>query len=203
MNLEELDQRYKEEIEQAEEAVQQGRDSQERKGNKKRVIALVVFLVLLLSAAVVITVPRLLGNSQETLAAENVEGEIMPGVPEGMDEGEIAKALQEQIDESMFTVSVNTRPVFQNGNAKGKVNIINSPQNHYPCRVKLTLDEDGTVLYKNDDLLYPEQYIPEIKLSKNLSKGVYDATLTYLIYEDDGETQAGMMSAKMEIVIQN
>jgi len=201
MKLEELNQKYKEEIEEVEEG--QGADAQERKGRKKRGIVLMVFLVLLLGTAAAIVVPKFLGNSQETLAAENVEGEIMPGVPEGMDEGEIAAALQEQIDESMFTISVNTRPVFQNGNAKGKVNIVNSPQNHYPCKVRLTLDEDGTVLYKNDDLLYPEQYIPEIKLTKNLSKGVYDATLTYLIYEDDGKTQAGMMSANMQIVIQN
>jgi len=145
----------------------------------------------------------LLGSGPEEAHADNVAGEIMPGLPEGMDEGALAEALQKQVDESMFTISVNTRPVFQNSNAKGKVNIINSPQNHYPCRVTLTLDEDGSILYESSDLLYPEQYIPEIKLTKRLSKGVYDATLTYFIYEADGETQTGVMHAKMQIIIQN
>lgn len=203
MKLEELNQKYQEELEQNEKAEQIESAREEAKGRKKRTVVTAVAVLVLLITAAAITIPRFLGAGQDTTEAENVEAEIMPGLPDGMDEGEIADALQQMIDDSMFTISVNTRPVFQNGNAKGKVDIINAPQNHYPCKITLTLDEDGTVLYKNNDLLYPEQYIPEIRLSQNLRKGVYDATLTYSIFEEDGETNAGVMNAKMQIVIQN
>lgn len=203
MRLEELNRKYCQKLEQTEELSGSILEQQESPKYKKRTAILLVMLLFLLCGAAIIAIPRFWGKDGESEGAENIEGEIMPGLPDGMNDGEIAEALQQMIDESMFTISVNTRPVFQNGRARGKINIVNAPQNHYPCKVALILDEDESVLYKNNDLLYPEQYIPEIRLNQNLRKGVYDATLAYTIYEEDGESLAGMMNAKVQIVIQN
>ena len=51
--------------------------------------------------------------------------------------------------------------------------------------------------------MYPDQHIPYIRLSSNLKKGVYDAVLTYYIYDEEGASQIGTLSAGLEIIIQN
>lgn len=171
---------------------------------KKDIIILSVVLIIILGTTAAITIPRLLLNSrQETEETELVsEGDIVSGFPDPV-EVVVDEVEQQMIGDYAFTVYVNTVPVFQNGNSGGKVYIANSPRNQHPCKVTLTLDEDGSVLYKSGEVLYPDQYIPEINLWKSLSKGVHDATLTYLIYEDDEETQAGVINTKMQIVIEN
>lgn len=131
------------------------------------------------------------------------EGAIMNGLPEGMKEGELGDALQQKIDDSMFTINVNSQPIFKNGSSKGKIDIVNNPGNQYPCKLLLVLDEDESELYRCDDLIYPEQYIHEIKLSKNLEKGVYPATLSYFVYDKEGKEMTGVVKAGINIVIQN
>lgn len=202
MKLDELNKAYEEELE---EQKKETTEMNEPKPKSKGKWVLLIAAVLILSTTAFAISSKFKSNTADEAETAGIaaEGAIMNGLPEGMKEGELGDALQQKIDESMFTVNVNSQPIFQNGTSKGKVDIVNSPGNSYPCTVALTLDEDGTELYRSDDLIYPEQYIPTIKLSKNLSKGAYPATLTYYVYDADGKEVAGTMKAAMTIVIQN
>ena len=208
MKLEEMNRRFEEIRKQqkfadpSEEEIIENEEIREDERNKKHII-LIAVLIILLGITAAITIPMISGTQQKTAESENIEGKIMTGYPKSLEEGIVEEVSQQQIGDSVFSVCINALPVFQNGDAIGNVYIINSEQNQYPCKVTITLNEDSTVLFKSGDLLYPNQYIQEIKLWKSLSKGVYDATITYVIYEEDGETQAGIVSTEMRIVIQN
>lgn len=202
MKLDELNKAYEEELE---EQKKETTEMNEPKPKSRGKWVLLIAAGIILSTTAFAISSKFKSNTADEAETAGIaaEGAIMNGLPEGMKEGELGDALQQKIDESMFTVNVNSQPIFQNGTSKGKVDIVNSPGNSYPCTVALTLDEDGTELYRSDDLIYPEQYIPTIKLSKNLSKGAYPATLTYYVYDVDGKEVAGTMKAAMTIVIQN
>lgn len=199
MKLEEINRSFEEEQTQ----IQEEEVQKEQKHFKKKWVLLVAVVLLLTAAAIAVhqrTKGEALPKEEEI---ENVEGQITMGVPEGMKEGALGDALQKQIDESMFTVNVNSQPIFRNGSSKGIIDIVNSPGNPYACKVVLNLDEDGTELYRCDDLLYPDQYIHEIKLDKELDKGAYPATLTYILYDQETEAEVGLTKAGVTVVIQN
>lgn len=202
MKLDELNKAYEEELE---EQKKETTEMHEPESKSKGKWVLLIAVVLILSTTAFALSSKFKNNTADEAETAGIaaEGAIMNGLPEGMKEGELGDALQQKIDESMFTVNVNSQPIFQNGTSKGKVDIVNSPGNSFPCTVALTLDEDGSELYRSDDLIYPEQYIPTIKLTKNLPKGAYPATLTYYVYDVDGKEVTGTMKAVMTIVIQN
>ena len=138
---------------------------------------------------------------EEEIAA--AEGELIREIPEGMKEGEYGDLLQQQIEDSMFTINVRSTPVFTNGVSKGVIDIVNNPSNSFPCKVVLELDDSEEEIYRCDDLIYPGQYISEIKLTKSLEKGAYPATLTYFVYDEDGKESIGLIKAGITIAIQN
>lgn len=199
MKLEEINQSFEQEQSQ----IQEEELQKEKKHFKKKWVLLVAIVLLLVAVAIAVHQRSRGGNLPKEEEIENVEGQITMGIPEGMKEGELGDALQKQIDESMFTVNVNSQPIFKNGNSKGIVDIVNSPGNPYACKVVLSLDEDGSELYRCDDLLYPDQYIHEIKLDKKLDKGAHPATLTYILYDQETGEEIGLTKAGVTVVIQN
>lgn len=197
MNLDEINEAFEEKKHEIVVA-----DETPKKSKKKWLIA--VLLLLLLVGAVFVVNKRFNSSTlPEEEKIETAEGAVIDEIPEGMTEGEYGDLLQKQIDDSMFTINVRSTPVFQNGNAKGVIDIVNNPSNKFPCKVSLKLDESGEEVYRCDDLIYPGQYINAIKLTKNLEKGAYPATLTYYVYDEKGEEAIGVINAGINIAIQN
>lgn len=201
MKLEELQKQFEDTIEIEENEVLEEKHTDKK--SKRKWVFLILVVVLLGIVSILVKQKFLSAPIPEEEKTATAEGAIMNGLPEGMKEGELGDALQQKIDDSMFTINVNTQPIFKNGNSKGKIDIVNNPGNQYPCKLLLTLDENENELYRCDDLIYPEQYIHEIKLSKNLEKGVYPATLFYYVYDKEGEEMTGVVKAGINIVIQN
>ena len=199
MNLEELNKQFEDEMCKEEEITE---EKPKKRGKKKWII--LILLVLVLGSAAFIVKQKM---QSSTLPSEDkidtAGGDVIDEIPEGLTEGEYGDILQKQIDDSMFTINVRTTPVFQNGSSKGVIDITNNPSNKFPCKVSLKLDDTGEEIYRCDDLIYPGQYINEIKLTKNLKKGAYPATLTYYVFNEDGEEAIGTVNAGINIAIQN
>lgn len=198
MSLEELHKEFEEEM-----IKEESTEEMPKKRSKKKWIILLA-LVLLLGGTVFIVKMKMQSSTlPDEDKIETAGGDLIDEIPEGMTEGEYGDLLQKQIDDSMFTVNVRTTPVFQNGSSKGVIDITNNPSNKFPCKVSLKLDDTGEEVYRCDDLIYPGQYINEIKLTKNLKKGAYPATLTYYVFNEDGEEAIGTVNAGINIAIQN
>lgn len=201
MKLEELQEAFKDEMEETEEV--EAQEAPKKKSKRKWIVLLLLLLVL--GAVAFFIYQQRAGSSSlpdETEIAA-AEGGLMKDIPDEMKRGEYGDLLQQQIDDSMFTINVRSTPVFANGTAKGTIDIVNNPSNKFPCKVALTLDESGEEVYRCEDLIYPGKYISEIRLSQNLDKGAYPATLTYYVYDEEGEESIGVISAGINIAVQN
>lgn len=199
MKLEELNQVFEEAITKE----QMEYEEPVKKKDKKKWILLI--LAVLILGGSVFALNRQFNSS--TLPKEDeipvAEGGLVQELPEDMKKGEYGDLLQQKIDDSMFTINVRSTPVFKNGIAKGIIDIVNNPSNKFPCKVVLTIDDTEEEVYRCEDLIYPGQYINEIKLEKNLEKGAYPATLTYYVYDEEGEESIGVINAGITIAIQN
>ena len=92
-------------------------DFKKKKGSVKRK-ALLLLLFLLLGGAAIIIIPKLGSSKAGEDDVDNISGQIYQGLPEGFDEAELLKKMQEKTDKSAFTINVNSRPIFANGSAK-------------------------------------------------------------------------------------
>lgn len=175
----------------------------EKSGIKKRWVILLLVLAVLGSGALALNRRFHSTSLPDAEKIEVAEGGLIEEIPEGMKQGEYGELLQQQIENSMFTINVRSTPVFTNGTSRGTIDIVNNPSNVFPCKVTLTVDDTWDVVYQCEDLIYPGQYINEIKLSKDLEKGAYPATLTYYVYDETGEENIGIIHAGITIAIQN
>ena len=68
----------------------------------------------------------------------------------GWDEADldaIRDSLNEKVADGMINISMNTSPVFSDGEAKGSLMIVNEDINRYPISVEITRNDNGDVIY--------------------------------------------------------
>lgn len=80
-----------------------------------------------------------------------------------------------------FVVYCNTNIVVNDGMAN--ILVENNENNYDPCVVKLVL-EDGTLLYESD-IMYPGFYINDAKVFEVPTKGVYNGSMVFDVYNGD------------------
>ncbi|MFR5889137.1 MAG: hypothetical protein ACLUFK_11585, partial [Oscillospiraceae bacterium] len=77
--------------------------------------------------------------------------EFDPSATEGgWDEADmdaIRDSLNEKVEEGMINISMNTSPVFSDGESAGSLMIVNDDINRYPLSVEITRNDSGEVIY--------------------------------------------------------
>lgn len=124
------------------------------------------------------------------------------GTLEGKTPQEMQGMLNSIVEEGMFTVSINSRAVFEDGRSEGSLGIENIPQNRYYCRVILRRDDDGSSLYESDGLK-PGQYIDKIKLKQVLPPGTYPCTVQVIATDPESLGDIGQVQVQVEVVVLN
>lgn len=124
------------------------------------------------------------------------------GSLEGKSPVEIQSILNNIVEEGMFNVSINARPVFQDGKSKGSIGMENVPQNRYYARIILTKDDDGTVLYESQGIK-PGQYIDKISLSTDLDAGEYPCTVLFIITDPETLEDIGQVQVSITVAVLN
>ncbi|MGL4607650.1 MAG: hypothetical protein ACRCU3_09325 [Eubacteriaceae bacterium] len=122
------------------------------------------------------------------------------GTLQGKSPSELQDMLNKIVEEGMVNVSINVEPVFENGKSLGRLGIENIKENRYFCRVILTKDEDGTLLYESAGLK-PGQYIDEIALNENLPKGEYPCTAQFITTDPQTLEDIGKVDVKIKVVV--
>lgn len=130
--------------------------------------------------------------------ADDINSKI--GIMPGMNRDEIQDRLNKVLADDMMNITINPKPVFQNGKSEGLLCIENIKQNHVNYIVTIKL-EDGTQIYESG-FLRPNHYIESAKLDKNLKKGEYPAIAYFKAY-DDGKKFVGSSMVKLLIQIRN
>lgn len=124
------------------------------------------------------------------------------GTLEGKTPQEIQGVLDSIIEEGMFNVSINSKVVFENGKSQGNIGMENIPENRYYCRMTLTRDDTGEVLYESQGLK-PGQYIDKIRLKKELVMGDYPCTAKIIATDPKTLDDVGQVSVKVLVMVLN
>ena len=167
--------------------------------------AIILFILLLLARCSVLPVP------------EPIKNIVDFGFEDTVDTDDIVYEDDEEPYDSrysMLTMSMNKVPVFENGLAKGNLNIENDLRNVYAQYIEIYLDDaEGnpeTLIYKSN-LIDIGQTLLEDNLDVNLPAGEYPCTAYFnavLVKKDEAgnileQSYAGKGGAKITITILN
>ena len=142
---------------------------------KKRLLPVCAICVLL-AAAVLLFTSRKPDDSLEL--ADNATMGILPGVDLEQRQAE----LQQMLDESMISFSINTSPVFETGGAEGNLMLENPASNAKLLVVEIYMDDTQ-------------------ELDKLLEPGSYDATAYFKAYREADHSYIGQVGADLTLSI--
>lgn len=114
---------------------------------------------------------------------------------------QVTQELQKQADESMFSLRINSEPVFKTGESEGSLFIGNPSENILNMQVSIILDSNGETIY-DTDVLKPGEAIDTDKLDKVLEKGGYDATAIFTALDAKTNVEIGQTTAQLKIIIE-
>lgn len=170
----------------------------EKKSKYRRarvVIALLALLVLLLLGIVLAQAAR-----GEKAGELEYDANAVVGPLPGADLGQTLEELQQAVDESMLTISINATPC---GARSGPVNwLIENPGNQGKLiRVRVERKDTGETVYSTG-VIAPGMYIETAPLSVELKPGEYPCTAWFLAYDPQTEKEIGKVGAEITLTVQ-
>lgn len=168
-----------------------------KKPNDKRIMILLLILLLFLCVGMGCYIWQSHQVKDPFQEDENSQLGIMPG----MSNEEIQERLNKVLADNMMNITINPRPVFENGRSEGRLCIQNIKQNHVNYIITIKLDDNQKQIYESG-LLRPDHFIDKAELDVNLHKGVYPATAYFKAYNDKKKF-VGSSMVKMSITIRN
>lgn len=200
-NLREKDRKLAEEKEK-----EQKKEERNKKIRRYLGFAIIILIILLLMARCgTLPVP------------EQVKDIVNFGFEDTVDTDDIVvEEKEEEYDPrySLLTMSMNKLPVFENGLAKGNLNIENDPRNVYCQYIEIYMDDaEGnpeTLIYKSN-LIDIGKTLIEDTLDVNLPAGKYPCTAFFnavLVERDETgavveQSYAGKGAVKIEVTVLN
>ena len=163
-------------------------------------LMLIIILLLTLRQCGVIRYPW--EAAPATVGSPSVGGNIQEGTP-GMTMEEIIAEMQKRADESMVSIQINARPVFEDGNSEGDLYIVNPANNAFHMQFAIRLDSTDELLY-DTGIMAPNHYVNTDKLFTVLKKGEYPATAyIYSFKSDNLEQSLNTTTASLIITVKN
>lgn len=174
----------------------------EEQPEKKKRKTWMWILIILLAATVVWLAMVLFLQKDAPEEVRTYETEIAAklGQLENKSEAEIQEELNRVVEEGMFHVAINGRPIFENGEAEGNLEIENVPNNRYLMRVEIELDDTGELVYSTK-YIEPNMHIQRAKLDVPLSEGTYAATAVFYAYDPETLMEMGSISNKITVYV--
>ena len=163
--------------------------------NKWKKRFLPIAMACLLSAAGVFLALRTPGDDSLELA-DNATMGILPGIDIAQRQAE----LQQQLDESMISFSVNTSPVFETGGSEGNL-MLENPANNAKLLVVEIYSNDTEELIYQSKALPAGSYIENARLDKVLEPGSYPATAYFKAYRETDHSYIGQVGADITISV--
>ena len=165
------------------------------KRRKKRLLAALCCVCLLLAGTAAVFFTRQPPDNTLELD-DNATMGILPGIDIAQRQAE----LQQELDESMISFSINTSPVFANGGAEGNLMLENPENNAKLLVVEIYIDGTEELIYQTK-ALPAGSYIENDRLDKLLEPGQYSATAYFNAYREDDHTYIGQAGAAITISI--
>jgi hypothetical protein len=114
---------------------------------------------------------------------------------------EIQEELNQKVAEGMMNISMNLNPIFEDGNSKGNLFIVNEKINRHPQIVEIYTKNTQELIYKSG-LIPVGSRIDYAKLSVDLEKGEYPCIAYFNSINEETGDLLGKAGAEILIVIQ-
>jgi len=177
--------------------------------NKKKlntVVALGLAAVLLAGSAMLASHFR--GNADkpadvtdDTSAGLVFDEAAVEGGWESLSQEEVEARLNEQLEEGMINISMNTSPWFEDDTSLGNLMIVNETINRHPQKVEIVRNDTGEVIYTSGAIPVGSK-IEAAKLDVELEAGVYECTALFHNLDNSGNI-IGSAGAIITITIKN
>ena len=130
--------------------------------------------------------------------------EFDPSATEGgWDEADldaIRDSLNEKVEEGMINISMNTSPVFSDGESAGSLMIVNEDINRYPISVEITRNDNSEVIYTSKAVPVGSK-IEADTLDVDLPAGVYECTAMFFNLDPDTGDKLGSAGVVIELTV--
>lgn len=132
-------------------------------------------------------------------ALELADNATMGALP-GMDTAQRQAELQQELDESMISFSINTSPVFETGGSEGNLMLENPENNGKLLVVEIYLEDTQEMIYQSKALPVGS-YIENTRLDKVLEPGSYAATAYFKAFREDDHSYIGQAGANLTLSV--
>ena len=119
-----------------------------------------------------------------------------------VDEDKVRENLNASVEEGYINISMNTTPVFENGQSEGNLMIVNESINKYPQKVIITRNDNGDVIYESKGIPVGSK-IEKAMLSESLPAGTYECTAMFHNMNPDTGESLGCAGAIIQITVKN
>ena len=119
---------------------------------------------------------------------------------EQMSQEEIEETLNETVSEGMIRISMNTTPVFEDGDAEGNLMIVNEDVNRYPQQVEIYRNDTKETIYESKAIPVGSK-IENAALDVRLEAGTYECTALFHSLDPETGSILGTAGAVITITI--
>ena len=120
---------------------------------------------------------------------------------ESLSQKEVEAKLNEQLEEGMINISMNTSPWFEDSTSLGNLMIVNETINRHPQKVEIVRNDTGEVIYTSGAIPVGSK-IEAAKLDVELEAGSYECTALFHNLDVSGNI-IGSAGAIITITIKN
>ena len=176
--------------------------------NKTKYTAIALALAVALLAGSAIMAVGLVENTEkpadvlnDTSAGLVFDEAATEGGWEHLSQEEVEAKLNEQLEEGMINISMNTSPYFEDGTSKGNLMIVNETINRYPQKVQIIRNDTEEIIYTSGAIAVGSK-IEAAALDVDLDAGTYECTALFHNLDNSGNI-IGSAGAIITITIKN
>jgi len=167
-------------------------------------ILMTIIILMLFITMTSILIFRKTSKPEDPPAAESglvFDESAVEGGWEQLSQEEIEDRLNNQLEEGMINISMNTSPYFDDGTSKGNLMIVNETINRYPQKVQIIRNDTDEVIYTSGAIAVGSK-IEAAALDVDLDAGTYECTALFHNLDNSGNI-IGSAGAIITITIKN
>lgn len=179
--------------------------------NNNKILGLIIILLLIVLIAVIFLKGNNgslidIGSTKTPKSSMNViefDQNATEGGIEHKSKEEIQKELNEKVAQGMINISMNTNPVFEDGQSEGNLLIVNSERNNYPQVVYIVFKDDPTQEIYRSGAIPVGSKIENAKLNVDLEPGTYECVAYFNNVDMESNSFVGTAGAEITITVKN
>ena len=167
----------------------------------------ILMTIIILALFIIMTsilIFRKTSKQEDLPAAESglvFDESAVEGGWEQLTQEEIEDRLNNQLEEGMINISMNTSPYFEDGTSLGNLMIVNETINRYPQKVQIIRNDTEEVIYTSGAIAVGSK-IEAAALDVDLDAGTYECTALFHNLDNSGNI-IGSAGAIITITIKN